>query len=403
MRSSIGDSLLPGANNLNLLRLTAACAVLVSHCGLLKIGTEEAEPLASVMVYSFSDHALHAFFFISGFTIAASLARADSYVEFFAARVLRIWPALMVISAILALGVAPVLGDATIAAYFVNPAWAEYITKASFLMAGGMNLPGLFIGNPHLPVANGSTWTLKYEVICYGLIAVGAICSGGRKKLASTRLLEISTVAAAGLIMITAAGRSEATLGHLARFWFAFGLGALSWKYADRLRPSLWMVASIGVCLWLSLGGGVERLLSIVFTGALVLFFADLPTGWLRRFTNRTDLSYGVYVTAWPITQAIIKFFPEQPLWTVTIATLLISSAFAYLSWSLVEKPAMSLRPRLVLAIKGVACLSIVTPFRRNAIIPVVPDKAASLTRIAAPTRSCLLPVEVQPQQPDST
>ena len=372
MRPRIGDVLAPNANNLGVLRLIAAIAVLISHCALLKIGSEAAEPLASVMAFSLSDHALHAFFFISGLTIAASLARARSYREFIVARVLRIWPALIVVTLILTLCVGPLLGRETASAYFADPGWAEYIRKAVYLSAAGLNLPGVFSGNPHLPIANGSPWTLKYEVICYGLIAICAISAGGRHRLARTHLIAISTAAAAAAMLLTPAGLYESFPGHLARFWFAFGLGVLTWQYADRLRLSFWTVAGLGACLWVSRGGQFERPLSIVFTASLVLFLAILPAERTRRFTNRTDLSYGVYVTAWPITQTIIEFFPDQPLLNVTLATLLLSIAMAFASWTLIEKPAMSLRPLLSRCLERFSRVAAIARFpRRPQVAPV--------------------------------
>jgi peptidoglycan/LPS O-acetylase OafA/YrhL len=68
-----------------------------------------------------------------------------------------------------------------------------------------------------------------------------------------------------------------------------------------------------------------------------------------KRLRLRTDLSYGVYIYAFPMQQLLIVcglrvlkplvFFP-----VATIATL----PLAALSWFLVEKPALSLKNRLL-------------------------------------------------------
>ena len=352
---NVEQILAPRSNNLTALRLAAAVCVVVSHCFLLKIGVQEAEPLSGSMVYSLGDHALHAFFYISGLTIAASLARAGSMTEFAVARGLRIWPALMVVTAVLALVVGPTMGRLPAAAYFADPGWKEYLANGLFLSAAGLDLPGMFVDAPHLPVVDGSPWTLKYEVICYGLLALGALAAGGRSKLKSAVWAPAATLTAAITMVLLPPGNVETHLDHIARLWFAFGLGVMTWQFADRLRPSLLLLAGIGFDLWLSLGTPLERPFSIIFVAALVLTLAAIPTGALRRFTNRTDLSYGVYITAWPITQTLVERFPAMPLWAIVIATLCFATGVATLSWSLVEKPAMALRPFTTRLIERVA------------------------------------------------
>ena len=339
--------LAPRANNLSALRLVAALCVVVSHAALLKIGVQEAEPLASVSIYTLGEHALHAFFYISGLTIAASLARADSMLEFAIARVLRIWPALMAVTLVLALVAGPLLSRLSVEAYFADPAWKTYLAKAPFLSAAGLNLPGLFVDNPHLPVADGSPWTLKYEVICYILLILGALLVG-RRSLQSATWVPASTLVAAFYLVMVQPGLEGTHLDHIARLWMAFGLGAMTWQFADRLRPSLLIVVGLAIDLWLSLGTPLERPLSIIFVAALVLMLAALPLGSLRQICNRNDLSYGVYITAWPVTQALVERWPDLPLLVVTAATILIALAFGLLSWKLVEKPSMTLRPSIL-------------------------------------------------------
>jgi peptidoglycan/LPS O-acetylase OafA/YrhL len=86
--------------------------------------------------------------------------------------------------------------------------------------------------------------------------------------------------------------------------------------------------------------------------GAIPLAYAIIVSGSLvhnKRLRLRTDLSYGVYIYAFPTQQLLVvcgvgaltplAFFP-----IATIATL----PLAALSWFLVEKPALSLKARLL-------------------------------------------------------
>gem|GEM_PF-82237 len=345
---TVAEMVATRANNLNALRLAAAICVVIAHVYLLKLGTQADEPLAGIMHYSLGEHALNAFFFISGLTIAASLVRASSLLDFALARVLRIWPALMVVTLLLALAVGPAFSQLTTANYFSAPDWKSFILRGFALSASALDLPGLFVGNPHLPVVNGPPWTLKYEVICYGFLTLLSLVAGGRKHLLRS-YLPIATCLVAFLYLLLIPDGDHATLpDHLARLWFAFGLGVLSWQHGRHLRPS-WPLLFMGIfCTWLSIGTSLERPVSICAVAIMVLSLASLPAGWLRTFTNRTDLSYGIYITAWPITQLLVERIPGLAPIPLTILVLVMAAVCAAASWTFIEKPMINLRPRLM-------------------------------------------------------
>jgi len=80
----------------------------------------------------------------------------------------------------------------------------------------------------------------------------------------------------------------------------------------------------------------------------LIFWFAFLKgTPRLNCINNETDLSYGTYLYAWPIQSLLIKFIPGITPLSVVIRTTFSSAALAYLSWRLIEKPSLSLRPVL--------------------------------------------------------
>ena len=86
--------------------------------------------------------------------------------------------------------------------------------------------------------------------------------------------------------------------------------------------------------------------------GAFPLAYAIIVSGSLvhnKRLRLRTDLSYGVYIYAFPMQQLLIvcglRFL--KPLVFFPVATL-ATLPMAALSWFLVEKPALSLKSRLL-------------------------------------------------------
>ncbi len=83
-------------NNFSLIRIIAAFAVLITHSFALAIGTGEAEPFQKFLGMTMGTIAVDIFFITSGFLVTSSLLTRQSVIEFVWARVLRIYPALLV-------------------------------------------------------------------------------------------------------------------------------------------------------------------------------------------------------------------------------------------------------------------------------------------------------------------
>lgn len=93
----IGEYLGGRDNNLNLIRIVAASAVLVSHAYALTSGQEMSEPFRAATGLSLGQFAVAIFFGMSGLLIARSFDRRQSLAHFVSARFLRLWPALAVV------------------------------------------------------------------------------------------------------------------------------------------------------------------------------------------------------------------------------------------------------------------------------------------------------------------
>jgi peptidoglycan/LPS O-acetylase OafA/YrhL len=85
-----------------------------------------------------------------------------------------------------------------------------------------------------------------------------------------------------------------------------------------------------------------------IFGGYLIFWFTlHCPVLPISRFTNKTDLSYGIYLYAWPI-QSSIAFFTNRSInpWALSVITLVLAAAAASVSWTFIEKPALALAHR---------------------------------------------------------
>ena len=99
-----------------------------------------------------------------------------------------------------------------------------------------------------------------------------------------------------------------------------------------------------GWCRQSAIDAGQRLGTSTIFAKWLMdLFF-------LRALIPRHDLSYGIYLYAFPVQQATASMgFVGPHYWLITlIVSILATVGLAYLSWILIERPALSLKRRFV-------------------------------------------------------
>lgn len=107
-------------NSLNLVRLVAALAVLISHSFSLQTGLGSSEPLAASTPFTLGQHAVNAFFVISGATLSHSLQRNPNLAQYAWARFLRIFPALLAFGLFFAFVLGPLLTSLRWVDYFAD-------------------------------------------------------------------------------------------------------------------------------------------------------------------------------------------------------------------------------------------------------------------------------------------
>lgn len=347
------DILDPEQNSFGALRCLMASLVLISHSFLFTSGTSAAEPLTALTGWSLGEHGVQFFFFMSGLMVAQSLDRSRSEMDFLLARALRIFPALAVCVFLTAFVLRPLISDYTLNQYFKSPALPLYVIKTLGLTTGSAPLPGVF---EHVPLAahvNSSLWTLKYEAICYGMLALAGFAGLMRHQKTGAAVLALALVLLAALTPMPESAEDYRFLDHLRYFVVFFAPGVLAYLVRDKLVISGWLViAAFGVCALL-FDTAFKDLVTALFEGYLTLWVASKNFGPVRRFCNRIDLSYGIYIFAAPIQQAAIASCPGISALSVMMIGFTFAVPLAALSWALIERPALKSRPRVRLALAG--------------------------------------------------
>jgi peptidoglycan/LPS O-acetylase OafA/YrhL len=338
----------PG-NGFGVLRLAMALAVVFSHSFYLPTHLTEAEPLYQSTGYTLGQHAVHVFFVFSGLLVTASLARAWSMADFFAARALRILPGLAVCVILTGLVLGPLMTSLPLVTYLTSPAPYLYMLKTAALVTGNAPLPGVFDANPVAGEINIPVWTLKYEVICYAALG-GVALAGIFRSWNATAFVLASVIVGSVIADVTADNPDRLApsvfLASLGRLGLCFTIGVAAFVLKDRLFVGPAAVALAGVAYGLGRGTPIELALLVIFTAALSLGLAGASFGVLARATRKTDLSYGTYIYGWPVMQLLLSLDPDLGQAELFLLTLVLLIPLAYLSWRLVERPALSFKRR---------------------------------------------------------
>ena len=325
-------------NNWTLLRIVMALAVLVGHALIIGERDLAAEPLVYGR-FSISFMAVNAFFIASGFLVTASMMHRRDLVEFTSARVLRIYPALVVHVLIVALVVGLANTTLSPSAYLTSAqVWAQFPKVLAFANTDFL-LPGVFESN-HEPYASAPLWTLRYEVLAYATTAV-AFAVG----LMRSRWMLAVPFVAASLAMVTLSflGIYEelpATLSNCVRFAVPYGLGALFWAYRDELPLRTWALPMIVAAAYLSRDWVVGEIMMNLAVGYAIFWLAY--AGRARGASKVSDISYGIYIWHWPILQWMAAQNPAMSTEALVLAALMLTPLVAYASWRWVEKPMLA-------------------------------------------------------------
>ncbi|HQT77936.1 MAG TPA: acyltransferase [Rhodopila sp.] len=304
-------------NNFDLLRLLFATLVVYSHAFPL---AGSAEP--SVWGSSFGNLAVSGFFVISGYLITGSYLSSPRLLRFSLSRLLRVVPGLVV-----ALTVTGVVSDQC----------------------------DSFRGNPVPYIANGPIWTLTWEILCYALVPL----MGALGALSASSLPGV--LAAAWLVYASHFGSVEPFFLIIAPLFLLFLSGAFL-QVMDRGRIPVISLVILAFAAYVPLFQWVSVLIrdNIVFLWGVPLsdqqvmrtiLLACLPSVVIYLGARapvlgvlRHDISYGIYIYGWPVSQTVVFLQPGIGPLALFGETMAVTVLIAFASWRLIEKPALAVR-----------------------------------------------------------
>ncbi|MEN9460559.1 MAG: hypothetical protein RIS84_579 [Pseudomonadota bacterium] len=335
-------------NNFTLLRIIAASLVLFSHSyALLNFPSEE--PLGVLTGgTNFGEFAVSIFFVISGFLVTASLQRSNSALNYLKNRSLRIFPGLIVVVLFADFILGPLLTTKSFAEYFADPMTLNYLRNI-YLYDLQYHLSGVFEHNVWGRAVNGSIWTLPIEFTAYLMLMAIFLLRLHRVwfLIVIFCILAMLNIKLINLWHLEDFSRYSMALIHSSKFWLFFFAGSLIYLLRERISFNyIYFFCAAGLW-WSAFQTPSFQVLHALLVPYMVMFLVYVPmpalSEWLE--THVGDISYGIYLYAFPIQQAVVYLADNKMNFALfNIITFVITVFLAYLSWRFVEKPALKLK-----------------------------------------------------------
>ncbi|HAR99500.1 MAG: Acetyltransferase [Candidatus Moranbacteria bacterium GW2011_GWC2_37_73] len=337
-------------NNFDFLRILAAFLVFFGHTILI---TRSTGILNWDRGLAISAIGVNIFFIISGFLITKSWLDNTDIAFFIKKRFLRIYPGLIFAGLFTVLIIGPITTLLSIGTYFQQPNTFTYIINIfslNLIDITANKLPGVFALNSLPYIVNASLWTIPIEIGCYLLVAVM-----GFKKIFTKK---------ATFLYILIVLLSYSLIYSLNKDFFTFFQKNSTIPYSDIIRLFTYFISGVVIYLYkdaISISKKQLFALLIVFLGSAIVGYLELASYFLlpifvifiamtnidffKKITQYGDFSYGFYLFAFPIQQAVSYFSNGRlSFFEYTTIAFLLTLVLAIFSYKFIEKPFLKLK-----------------------------------------------------------
>ena len=306
----MGESQVTFRNNFDFLRILFASFVIITHSFHL-LASLSRDPFSKLISHTdISTLGVFGFFALSGYLIAQSQQTTKGLAGFLKKRFQRIMPGLIVVVVLVVFLMGPLLTTWNIGSYLTSVKVYVYFFKTIFFLPTDNLLPGVFEQNP-LPYINGSLWTLRYEVFCYLSICSLFIFRGQQLLFAVimfSLLFVLRSLHIQGIISVNQG--VDRHLGNLLNLSYSFYAGVLLKTFEARVLRYKKMIFLVSFALLLAsylLPLQAGRSLFLAVFPFFVLSMGLLYLKILQVPAKIGDISYGTYIYAFPIQQALVS------------------------------------------------------------------------------------------------
>lgn len=320
-------------NNLDSIRFIAAILVIICHSFPLCYGPHSSDFLS---VYtngrlSLGGIAVGIFFLCGGFLISRSMQRKKTAKSFFGARCSRIFPPLILVIFFFTFVIGPLITSINTIEYFKNINTYKYLLNSILIPIH--NLPGVFENNIYANVVNGALWTLPVEFFCYVLIYLAYKLKLMEKKN------YVYTIPLAICIFIVLLVLNNNYLISIIRPILLYYVGMGLNVFSDKIKLTIQNFTISFLLFIISIALRLD-IYAMIFLFPYVAFYLAFGIKKEKKIlTKKVDISYEMYLCAWPIAQILCMFSGQKMDWYLnSILTIIFSCILGWIIHMTIEK-----------------------------------------------------------------
>lgn len=215
--------------------------------------------------------------------------------------------------------------------YFTNPQTYKYLFNGVLIMVH--QLPGVFTNNPSGDVVNAALWTLPVEFICYILCFISYKLTKFDKKKFLLLSVPVFVLAAVYYVKFSPLQLS------VVRAVLLFYLGVLIWVLRDHITISPVLGLATIVLWFVMVFGGIDNLAMLTVFPIACFCLAYGMGNHFSKFGTKFELSYGIYLWAFPIQQVLVQFFPAWHPYINALVAALLATCGAFVNHFVIAVP----------------------------------------------------------------
>lgn len=324
-------------NNFTALRIVGALLVMVRHSVIIL--DDRISPVGPVGPDDVPPMGLWIFFVTAGYLLPGSWRRRPHVIRYVSARVLRVFPGLIVALLVTVLVIGLIATTETPGAYLRDPDTLEYFA-GNLVLQPHYSLPGVFPANPYAVVVNGALWSLAPLFALYLVVPIIGSLPGRWTRVAMWSVLLSGSVAAPALPWVdTSAVIWGSFTDDILRVSAFFCAGALirESRVARSALAAVILCAVLAVALVIVPAAGV--LLAFLIVPYVIVVVGAARTPVFSSIGRFGDPSYGMFLLGFPVQQFLIWAFPDLDWFPSMALTVVLAVAFGYALWWTVDVP----------------------------------------------------------------
>ncbi len=312
-------------NSFGLLSMIMSILIIYFHCYFLFYGPSpiKMDAFSKILISEDTGSIVVAMFFIiSGFMISTSIKNSKNIKSFLLKRVKRIFPPLILVITICTFIVAPVLSTIAKEKFILQPnLYINYFLDNIFIFRNtNYGIPTVLLDNPYPYTINGSIWTIKHQFFMYlYIIPLFLVFFKNENKNRKDNfvilfiiLFVINCLSYAGYLDFIY-NFNEKIFGQyigilneskkLVRLLYYFSSGVLINLFSDKIKCDKKSVFVMTIILLLTM-----RTTLFHYFAMIILPYFTILIGTCKCKIKIKDISYYIYLVAFPIQQIIMHY-----------------------------------------------------------------------------------------------